>query len=468
MLVINGEIDGRPGLDVRVDAERILQVGPGLARATGESVLDARGGAVLPGLHDHHVHLRAAAAANRSLRLDQVSDPADFDRRIRAAVADRSDQSWLRGVGWHEPTAGTVDRARLDTLAGHRPVRLQHRGGALWVLNTRALAETGALTSDLTGVERDPDGVATGRLWRLDGWLRERIGTRYDPPGFARELAGLSAHAAQLGVTGFTDATPDRDQDDVDDFTELSRTGAISQRLVLMAPPGLARPPSPRVRLGVQKLILDDVSLPVDLGLRIAASHAAAVPVAIHCVTPEQLVVAVAALEEAGPLAGDRIEHAAVVPPGYASQLHALGVAVVTQPGFIAERGDDYRREVAVDEQPWLYPCGSLRRAGVSVAVGTDLPFGPDDPWLSIVTACSRRTRSGVVLGPDEHVEPAAALRLFLADPLVLSRIRRVAVGEPGDLCVLERPLNEVLTGFGRWRAGDNPVRAVVMAGSAG
>jgi predicted amidohydrolase YtcJ len=47
--------------DVRVD-ELIVGVGE-LAPHKGEQVLDAAGGTVIPGLHDHHVHLRSAAAA---------------------------------------------------------------------------------------------------------------------------------------------------------------------------------------------------------------------------------------------------------------------------------------------------------------------------------------------------------------------------------------------------------------------
>ena len=47
--------------DIRA-GERIVEVGE-LVPNAGEDVFDAAGGTVIPGLHDHHVHLRAAAAA---------------------------------------------------------------------------------------------------------------------------------------------------------------------------------------------------------------------------------------------------------------------------------------------------------------------------------------------------------------------------------------------------------------------
>ena len=128
-----------------------------------------------------------------------------------------------------------------------------------------------------------------------------------------------------------------------------------------MAPPGLREPGTARVTLGPQKLILDDATLPTatELATTIACAHRAGTTVALHCVTAEQLLVSIAALEQAGP-AGDRIEHAGIVPPGCAEQLARLGIAVVTNPGFIADRGDDYLREVPAAEQDWLYPCASL------------------------------------------------------------------------------------------------------------
>ena len=54
-----------------------------------------------------------------------------------------------------------------------------------------------------------------------------------------------------------------------------------------------------------------------------------------------ELVFAVTALSAAGGRTGDRIEHAAVAPPDAVVLLADLPVAVVTQPNFIRERGDE-------------------------------------------------------------------------------------------------------------------------------
>jgi predicted amidohydrolase YtcJ len=112
-----------------------------------------------------------------------------------------------------------------------------------------------------------------------------------------------------------------------------------------------------------------------------------------------------------------------------------LGLTVVTQPGFVAERGDEYLAEVDTDDLPYLYRCRSLLALGVPVLASTDAPYTRPDPWLAIDAAVERRTRRGEVLGAIERMSTAEAIALFTDGP--------VAVGRPADLCVLSAPLRD-------------------------
>ena len=124
-----------------------------------------------------------------------------------------------------------------------------------------------------------------------------------------------------------------------------------------------------------------------------------------------------AALGEAGARPGDRIEHAALIPPELVPELARLGVRVVTQPGFLADRGDDFLRDVPPADHPDLYRCATLLRGGVPVALSSDAPFGPLDPWAVIAAAAGRRTASGQVAGPGERITFTRALDAYLAPP---------------------------------------------------
>ena len=113
LLIRNVAVRRRSGLDVRVGPDTILAVEPGLRPEPGEQVIDGQGGALIPGLHDHHVHLRAAVAARESVDVTAVKSPAEFDRVVAAAAVMA--RTWVRVTGWHEPAAGALSRARLDT-----------------------------------------------------------------------------------------------------------------------------------------------------------------------------------------------------------------------------------------------------------------------------------------------------------------------------------------------------------------
>jgi predicted amidohydrolase YtcJ len=428
-----------PVTDVRITGGYVAECAPGLRPVRNEDDIDAAGGALLPGLHDHHVHLRALAAALASIQAGPpwVRTAAELETRLHEADAATAAGAWLRCIGYHESVAGPLDSQALDRMLPHRPVRVQHRTGALWMLNSPAVNLSHLETCDLPGVERDRDGRPTGRLWRMDDWLATRIPSQ--PP----DLAAVSVRAAALGVTGFTDATPDMSERDVAALTAAVTCGTVVQRLRCMAPPGINEPDQPKVSLGPVKILLDDGTLPPfdELVRRVRAAHAAGRPVAVHCVTRVQLVLTLAALGAAGRLSGDRIEHGAVIP---AESLHDLrGITVVTQPHFVAERGGQYAVDVAPEDLPDLWRLRSLIDAGVPVAAGSDAPFGGADPWHVMRTATRRAGLGpdpGPDLGPDEAISAPTAIGLFLGDPAAPATPRVIAPGQLADLVLLRVP----------------------------
>lgn len=445
-LLLRGvEVDGTT-VDVAVVEGTVQAVGAPLPVPSDAEVVDGDGGALLPGLWDHHIHLVALAAARRSVL---VGPPVVTDEpTLAAALAGaRSDEGWIRAVGYHESVAGDLDRHRLDRLAPGRAVRVQHRSGALWVLSSEAIRRLGIEGEARDGLERGAGGRLTGRVYGEDRWLGERV--RRVAPAAPPDLAAIGAELASYGVVGVTDATPYESAADLELLAHAAATGALPQRVVVTGGPALAGAAAPApLRSGPVKLRLADHALPSldELAGWIAAAHAQVRPVAVHCVTRESLVLTLVALDDAGSLPGDRIEHAAVVPPQLHAGLRRHRLTVVTQPGFVAERGDRYLADVDDDDVPHLYPCRGLIDAGIPVAGSTDAPFGHPDPWRAVVAAVSRRTVGGAVLGEAEAVDPATALGLLLGaadDPGGVGR--RVEVGAPADLCLLRVPLVEAL-----------------------
>lgn len=443
LIIRNVEVEGRPGLDVRIEAGRIAAIGPRLPGHGPD--LDGRGAALIPGLCDHHIHLFGLAARADSVALEGVSGPADLAARIAQAVAARPAGAWVRALGYHEAMAGDLDRERLDQLAPHHRLRIQHQTGALWMLNSPALASVCG-DGDPPGVERGADGRPTGRIWRSDAWLRARIGA--EPP----PLAPIGRRLAAFGITALTDASVTTDADAAGRLADAHRAGDLPQRLTLMSGGPLEAPVDGAFAVGPVKVLLDDHALPDfdDFVERVRRARTWGRPVAVHCVTAGELALSLAVFSAAGARPGDRIEHGGVIPAAAIPQLRDLGLTVVTQSAFIRERGDRYAAEVDAGEQDDLYRCASLRAAGVPVAGSSDAPYASPDPWLGIAAAIDRRSTGGRVLGAGERLTSADALSLYLDAPDAPGRrARSVSVGAPADLCLLRSSIREAMAAPG-------------------
>lgn len=424
MLIRHAEIEGRSALDVRIRGAHIAELAPGLTPEPGEEILDAAGGALLPGLHDHHLHLLSLAASLESVACGppQVRNRAE----LATALCRVPGQGWIRGVGYHESVTGELDRRALDALVGERPVRIQHRSGRLWMLSSAACRRLGLDAGD-------------GRIFDADTELRARLG-REEPP----DLEPVGRLLASRGVTGVSDATATNGPAEAAILADAAARGVLPQRLRLMG--GASLPATSGTVRGERKLVLHEAAPPdfVELVTAVDAAHRDGRGVAFHCVTRAELVLALAALESAGVERGDRIEHASVAPPELVKLLAERRVTVVTQPGFVHERGDAYLTDVEPADVPWLYRGRGFLEAGVLLGGGSDAPFGEADPWIAMRAAVDRRSAGGNTLCVDEALSPEESLALFTSSPDAPGGPpRRIEVGVPADLCLLDRPWSQ-------------------------
>ena len=427
MLIVNADLEGRR-VDLRFD-QQINEIASGLTPRSGERILDAKGGAVLPGLHDHHMHFLATAAWANSVDCGdtQIVDAQGLQRVLQQHPGD----GWLRGVNYDESIAGELLRWQLDRLIDQRPVRIQHRSGKVWMLNSAAVEriELQAHASQ-PGVEVDAKGVVTGRLFRLDDWLRERLAS-----DLVTDIQALSDELSSYGITGFTDTSATNTDATAARFADWHSQGILRQRQLLMGGDDLCN--------GPLKVILDEDALPPlpDLIARLARARAAGRSFAFHCVTHVELLFALSALQAVASDRRDRIEHASVVCDEVMPLLRDSGVSVVTQPGFLWQRGERYLQTLSGDEIDHLYRHASIAAAGINVVVSSDAPYGPLNPWQVIHAATERRTREGKIIGADEGIAAETALVSYLRQPHSLTAPpRSITVGSDADICVLQQP----------------------------
>lgn len=430
--------------DVRLADGVIVAMAAGLQPQHGDEIIEAHGNLLLPGLHDHHLHLFASAAARASIPCGPPS--VNNEEQLSSAIATAPGTGWLRGVGFHDSVCATLDRHWLDQVCADRPLRIQHRSGMMWILNSCAVQ---LLTLDNSqalpeGVERDSSGKLTGRFYNLDAWLGQHLKRAWP------SLDHLSAELACYGITAVTDTGVNNDADVWQALEAAAACGELMQRVLVMGSEALndITPPAPeRMDVGPLKLYLREIDLPEldSFAARIAKAHERDRAVAIHCVTRVELIFALEAIAQAGVLPGDRIEHASIADNDALARMAELGVCAVTQPHFIAERGDQYLNDVDAEDLPWLYRGAGFLSQGAALAAGSDAPYGATDPWAAMRSAVERKTREGVVMAGSESLTPRQALGLFggtAAKPG--GGLRGLKVGDRADLCLMDTDWNHL------------------------
>jgi len=410
MIIRNAEIEGVV-TDVLLVDGIIAKIGKDIS---GDTSFDAKGRALIPGLHDHHIHLNATAAAMNSVLCGppEVTNESKLIDAIKA-----SGEGWLRGVGYHQSVAGEIDRAWLDKYGPNRPIRIQHRSGRLWILNSSAMAEL------------DISEPSDGRL--LDDDVKIRTKSEFP------DLKPLVERLLSYGITGVTEVTPSNGVAEYENYIQAVKP----LRLSVMGRGELSSTQSQHL-----KLHYHDHNLPAldDLANEIKQAHEVGRNVAAHCVTRAELMLTLAAIEMADPLYGDRIEHAAIADDAAIEWMKKLGVIVVTQPNFITEREAAYVKDVPKDDHKNLWRLKAFEDAGLKLAAGSDAPFGDLNPWAAMAAAAKRPKGF-----EDEAVTPEQALAFYTkpandagAEP------RKIQIGEVADLCLLDRNWSKARSSF--------------------
>lgn len=208
---------GPPADAVAVRGDRVVRVGTAddVRDLVGPStrVVEARGGLVLPGFQDSHVHAPFAGRNRLRVWLNDLSGKQAYLDAIAAYAAANPDEPWILGGGWameHFP-GGLPRKEDLDAVVPDRPVFLMNRDvhGA-WV-NSRALERGGitAATPDPSDgrIERDPDGTPTGCLHEGAAYTFNE--TVVPVPSHDEWVASIlegQRHLHALGITGWQDA----------------------------------------------------------------------------------------------------------------------------------------------------------------------------------------------------------------------------------------------------------------------
>jgi predicted amidohydrolase YtcJ len=442
-------------VDVRIAAGVVTEVGPGLTRRPGEGEHDADGRWAIPGLWDQHVHMAQWARTLGRLDLSGAESAAHASRLVGTHAAARDDDTVIVGFGHRSatwPVAPTV--ADLDAVSGRHPVVLISGDGHHGWLNSAALAALGL--PPRVGVLAETDWFPVfGRLETL--------------PGFADDESAYPAavaRAAAVGIVGigdmefgagyhdwpervargldrirvrpatYVDRLPEvlaaglRTGDRLDDLglitmgpLKVISDGSLNTRTAHCHQPYAGDPPSehPRGRLN---------QTPEELTDLVRRAHTHGLEVAVHAIGDAAVGIALDAIAAVG--ARGSIEHAQLMDVADVARLARLGLRASVQPAHLFD-DRDVTDVCWPDRGDRCFMLHSLVQAGATLALGSDAPVAPLDPWLAMAAAVHRSADQREPWNPAEALTPEQALYASTDGQTTL------AIGSRGDVVLLDR-----------------------------
>jgi predicted amidohydrolase YtcJ len=480
-----GEIAPDQPLDVLVENGTVTGVGAGLARPDGVPETDAAGRWITPGLWDQHVHLAQWTLASQRLDLAGARAPEDATRMVAERISEWPDHPV---IGWGHRSGGwdrDVTVSELDAVSGDTPVVLISGDGHHAWLNTTALMHLAMPVRD--SVVREGEWFAAyARLSTLVG----HDGTSAE--AYRRTLEA----AAALGVVGIVDFEfsggaaewADRWAEGADLLKIRMATYADTLEDVIAA--GLRTGDTlpgcdGRATMGPLKIISDgslntrtawccepyadayrleypsgQPNLSVDeLRTLLARAHGSGLEIATHAIGDAAVSAALDAYAVTG--AAGSIEHAQMARREDVRRMADLGIRASIQPAHLLD-DRDLTEKIWGERSSRCFAFRWMLDDGVELAMGSDAPVSPLDPWLAIAAAVHRSADERGPWHGEQALTPREALAASVdGQPMV-------GVGSRGDLLLLDRdPLAEGEDSASTGRAlREMPVALTLVDGS--
>jgi predicted amidohydrolase YtcJ len=469
LLVTDVTVGDRPGRAVHVVAGRIAWLGPAADAPSADRVLDGAGALLTPAFVDAHVHATATGLALTGLDLHAATSLREAVTRLAVQTAAAPTGTVL-GTGWDEtdwPEGRGLTRADLDAVVGDRPAYLAR-------VDVHSATVSTALLDRVPGITGLPGYSPDGRL-RLDAHSAARNAAYGSVPADQRRSAQRAtlAAAAALGIgTVHEMAGPEvSSAPDLAELLELT-AGAPGPRLVgywgelserggldVVRELGLAGAGgdlfcdgalgSHTAALSAPYADRPDTagSLRFELGSlveHVRACTVAGLQAGFHCIgdaAVDQVLAAVTVVaEELGRAAvracRHRLEHVEMVSDAAIAAMARLGMVASVQPAFDATWGGAsrmYAERLGADRAAACNPFADLLDAEVTVAIGSDAPVTPLDPWGGVHAAVDHTTRSS-------GLRPFDAFDAATHGGWVAARTEHpegpLAVGAPADLAL--------------------------------
>ncbi|MGA2362426.1 MAG: amidohydrolase [Candidatus Aminicenantales bacterium] len=506
LVLINGSVwTGDPRQPwaeaVAVRGNRIFKVGttPEIRRLSGEgvTVVDLKGGLVLPGFIDSHTHFLAGGFSLSSVLLRDAKSREDLAARIAVKARSLGKGEWVVNGDWDHEQLSPPELPRkewIDAVTPANPVCVNRFDGHMILANSLALKLAGITRT--TPVPPGGEIVKDPKTGEPTGILKDAamdlVYAKIPEPSFPEKLRAAEASLGEAALHGVTSVNEMADASSFEVFEELDRQGRLTTRLHVYIPITQVdllhrlkiKSPfgNPRLKLAGLKGFVDG-SLgsetayffepysddPKAYGLlheqmypegimekRVLEADRAGLQVAVHAIGDRANSLLLDIFEKV--IAADgprdrrwRVEHAQHLRAGDIARFGRLGLIASVQPYHLIDDGRWAENKIGRERAKTTYAFRSLLDAGAVLAFGSDWTVAPLDPLAGIYAAVTRRTLDGKTPGgwvPEQKISVEEAVKAYTVNGAYTEFAERdkgsIEDGKLADLVVLSRDIFKI------------------------
>ncbi|MCW4460689.1 amidohydrolase [Sphingomonas sp. BT-65] len=486
---------------------KIVAVGPAAAvaktRGVKTRIVDLGGRLVLPAFGDAHAHPLFGALSKTRCSLHDGKTIEDYKRIIAKCVSDTPGTGTVYGVGWEDslfPPNGVPNKAILDAISTTRPLIFDSVGGHTNWVNSKAL-ELAGITKDTPNpvngtIDRDP---ATGEpVGSLQESAQALVAELIPPPTDADYQSSILYTARlfnSLGIVAWNDAGVEFDDAGgsrmVDAYKAVKDAGKLTTYVSVSLKwknergmdqfPGLLKAAERANALGIPthtvKFYVDGVIpqktaymlapyegdtqrgapqiAPDTLKQAVTATDAKSMHAFLHAIGDGGVRLSLDAVEAARKANGAKptyhmVTHLNVVDPADQPRFGRLDTYAQFQPTWSSWYPYMELTEAAIGKKrmEYIYPAGSIVRAGGKLAYGADWPVATANPLEGLEVAITRQVAGDPKAKPlvaSEGVSLAEAIESHTLNVAAVNGMAKftgsLEAGKNADLVVLDKDI---------------------------
>ncbi len=461
----------------------------------GAEVVQLKGGFVMPGFNDAHVHLGGAGADLLTVQLNGTDSVAKVQKRLADAVAQHKAGEWIAGSGWDHtlwPDKKFPNKEQLDVVAPRNPVLLTHISGHVAVANSLALKLAGITAETLNPsggeIERDANGEPTGML--KEGAAIQLVEMKIPEISPEQRRKGILLALSDAAKNGVTSVQDYSDWDDFGTYRQIKDDGNLTVRITewlnftlplhdLLNMRSEGGTTDPWLKTGALKAFTDGamgprtaallapfsddpstsgmlIHEPVKLRAMAIERDKAGFQLAFHAIGDRANRLALDVFEAVAQVNGprdrrDRIEHAQLVAPQDFSRFASLKVIASMQPSHETTDMRWTEGRVGPERAKGSYAWATMLRNGVRLAFGTDYDVEPISPMRGLYACVTRELPEGGPKGgwqPQEKISSENCIRAYTSGSAYAEfeegKKGELKAGEYADFLILSNDLTKV------------------------